>query len=144
MVQKRRAVNEIFVDSFLFFFLEVEGSSSVSCAIWNQTENDVINKLANGSCVWIGLYRHKVWSDGSNTVFKHWAENQPDQGDQKCIAASFSDSGRWSDETCSQSFPFVKQFKLYSHASIQGSTFTGANSNSNFIYLSVKNTKRLT
>uniref|UniRef100_A0A3P9L465 C-type lectin domain-containing protein n=1 Tax=Oryzias latipes TaxID=8090 RepID=A0A3P9L465_ORYLA len=79
----------------------------LSSDIWNQTENDVINKLANGSCVWIGLYRHKVWSDGSNTVFKHWAENQPDQGDQKCIAASFSDSGRWSDETCSQSFPFI-------------------------------------
>uniref|UniRef100_A0A3B3HPK4 C-type lectin domain-containing protein n=1 Tax=Oryzias latipes TaxID=8090 RepID=A0A3B3HPK4_ORYLA len=77
-------------------------------------ENDVINKLANGSCVWIGLYRHKVWSDGSNTVFKHWAENQPDQGDQKCIAASLSDSGRWSDETCSQSFPFIFQHKLHS------------------------------
>ncbi|XP_078792773.1 C-type mannose receptor 2-like [Oryzias latipes] len=85
-------------------------------SIWNQTENDVINKLANGSCVWIGLYRHKVWSDGSNTVFKHWAENQPDQGDQKCIAASFSDSGRWSDETCSQSFPFVCYGPILSNA----------------------------
>ncbi|XP_036072588.1 uncharacterized protein LOC112156145 isoform X3 [Oryzias melastigma] len=76
-------------------------------SIQNQTENDVINILANGSFVWLGLYRHKVWSDGRNSVFEHWTENQPDHGDQKCIAASFSDSGRWSDEFCSQSLPFI-------------------------------------
>uniref|UniRef100_A0A3P9PHC9 C-type lectin domain-containing protein n=1 Tax=Poecilia reticulata TaxID=8081 RepID=A0A3P9PHC9_POERE len=58
--------------------------------------------------VWIGLYREKLWSDGSDSLFRYWADVEPNDpsGDQ-CVAGSFNDSGRWSDENCSLSYPFI-------------------------------------
>uniref|UniRef100_A0AAZ1XWB8 Uncharacterized protein n=1 Tax=Oreochromis aureus TaxID=47969 RepID=A0AAZ1XWB8_OREAU len=76
-------------------------------SIRNQTENDKITVTANGSFVWIGLYRQKVWSDGSDSLFQFWATGQPDSGNEQCVAADFSDSGRWSDELCSNNFPSI-------------------------------------
>ncbi|XP_072232023.1 receptor-type tyrosine-protein phosphatase eta-like [Leuresthes tenuis] len=76
-------------------------------SIRNQTENAIITDLAGGSFVWIGLYRQKEWSDGSNSLFRHWAANEPNNGEHECVAASFADSGRWSDENCTQSLPFI-------------------------------------
>ncbi|XP_039885410.1 receptor-type tyrosine-protein phosphatase H-like isoform X2 [Simochromis diagramma] len=76
-------------------------------SIRNQTENDKIKVTANGSFVWIGLYRQKVWSDGSYSLFQFWATGQPDSGNEQCVAADFSDSGRWSDELCSNSFSSI-------------------------------------
>ncbi|MEQ2226394.1 hypothetical protein ILYODFUR_027018, partial [Ilyodon furcidens] len=77
-------------------------------SIRNQTENEIIRSLVGASVVWIGLYREKLWSDGSPSLFRHWADGQPNDpsGDQ-CVAGSFTDSGRWSDESCSLSLPFV-------------------------------------
>ncbi|XP_041840940.1 uncharacterized protein LOC121639643 isoform X7 [Melanotaenia boesemani] len=76
-------------------------------SIRNQTENNIIKDIAGGSTVWIGLYRYKEWSDGSNSLFQYWANGQPDSGSQQCVAAGFGDSGKWSDEDCSQSLPFI-------------------------------------
>ncbi|XP_069578634.1 tenascin-like [Brachyistius frenatus] len=76
-------------------------------SIRSQTENDIIANLAGQSFVWIGLHREKVWSDGSNSLFRHWANEQPDSGQEQCVATSFNDSGQWSDEKCSLSFPFI-------------------------------------
>ncbi|XP_035770997.1 lithostathine-like [Neolamprologus brichardi] len=76
-------------------------------SIRNQTENDKIKVTANGSFVWIGLYRQKVWSDGSYSLFQFWATGQPNSGHEQCVAADFSDSGRWSDELCSNRFSSV-------------------------------------
>ncbi|XP_041840353.1 ladderlectin-like [Melanotaenia boesemani] len=76
-------------------------------SIRNQTENNIIKDIAGGSTVWIGLYRYKEWSDGSNSLFQYWANGQPDSGSQQCVAAEFGDSGKWSDEDCSQSLPFI-------------------------------------
>ncbi|CAI5672531.1 unnamed protein product [Oreochromis niloticus] len=76
-------------------------------SIRNQTENQKITVTANGSFVWIGLYREKVWSDGSDYLFQYWASGQPDSGNEQCVAADFSDSGRWSDELCSNNFPSI-------------------------------------
>lgn len=77
-------------------------------SIRNQTENEIIRNLVGASIVWIGLYREKLWSDGSPSLFRYWADGQPNEpsGDQ-CAAGSFNDSGRWSDESCSLSLPFV-------------------------------------
>ncbi|XP_039896574.1 tenascin-X-like isoform X5 [Simochromis diagramma] len=76
-------------------------------SIRNQTENQKIAVLANGVFVWIGLYRQKVWSDGTDYLFQYWASGQPDSGNERCVAADFSDSGRWSDELCSNNFPSI-------------------------------------
>nr|XP_046236801.1 tenascin-N-like isoform X10 [Scatophagus argus] len=76
-------------------------------SIRNQTENEIITNLANGFFVWIGLYREKLWSDGSMSLFRHWADGQPDIGAEQCVTAAFNDSGRWSDDDCSLSFPFI-------------------------------------
>ncbi|XP_014878439.1 uncharacterized protein LOC106940263 isoform X2 [Poecilia latipinna] len=77
-------------------------------SVRNQTENDIIRTLIGSSTVWIGLYREKLWSDSSDSLFRYWADGEPNNpsGDQ-CVAGSFNDSGRWSDESCSLSLPFV-------------------------------------
>lgn len=63
---------------------------------------------ANGNKVYIGLYRNRTWSDGSDSSFRHWKSGQPDNMNyaQKCTAMSFSDSGRWTDESCDSALPF--------------------------------------
>ncbi|XP_032438599.1 uncharacterized protein LOC116732488 [Xiphophorus hellerii] len=77
-------------------------------SVRNQTEKEMIKNLIGASNVWIGLYREDLWSDGSTSLFRNWAAGEPNEpsGDQ-CVAGSFSDSGRWSDESCSLSLPFV-------------------------------------
>uniref|UniRef100_A0A096M2M1 C-type lectin domain-containing protein n=1 Tax=Poecilia formosa TaxID=48698 RepID=A0A096M2M1_POEFO len=77
-------------------------------SVRNQAENEIIRTLVGASTVWIGLYREMLWSDGSTSLFRHFANGEPNgpSGD-KCVAGSFSDSGRWSDESCSLSYPFV-------------------------------------
>ncbi|XP_036969252.1 tenascin-X-like isoform X2 [Acanthopagrus latus] len=76
-------------------------------SIRNQTENSIITNLADGSFVWIGLYREKLWSDGSTSLFRHWAIGQPDLSGEECVTTSFNDSGRWSDENCALNFSFI-------------------------------------
>ncbi|KAM9836461.1 uncharacterized protein ACBR49_018905 [Aulostomus maculatus] len=76
-------------------------------SIRNDTENDIISNFTGQAAVWIGLHREKVWSDGSTSEFRHWASGQPDSGLHQCVSACFNDSGRWSDENCSLSLPFV-------------------------------------
>ncbi|KAM9424384.1 secretory phospholipase A2 receptor-like [Pholidichthys leucotaenia] len=76
-------------------------------SIRNAIENNIINNLAAGDAVWIGLHRQKVWSDGSSSLFRLWTSGQPDSGNELCVAANFGDTGRWSDEDCSSSIPFV-------------------------------------
>lgn len=78
-----------------------------SYSIRNQTENDIITNLTGGNFVWIGLHREKVWSDGSTSLFRHWASAQPNSGSEQCVTTSFIDSGLWSDDNCSLSFPFI-------------------------------------
>ncbi|XP_007542815.1 secretory phospholipase A2 receptor-like [Poecilia formosa] len=76
-------------------------------SIRNQAENNNIRTLLGGIEVWIGLYRDKLWSDSSPSLFRHWAAGQPNDDYSQCVAASFSDSGKWLDEDCTQSFPFI-------------------------------------
>ncbi|XP_030286164.1 tenascin-X-like isoform X5 [Sparus aurata] len=76
-------------------------------SIRNQTENSIITNLANGSFVWIGLHREKLWSDGSTSLFRHWAVGQPNLSGEECVTTSFNDSGRWSDDNCTFNFSFI-------------------------------------
>ncbi|XP_038587246.1 uncharacterized protein LOC119912223 [Micropterus salmoides] len=75
-------------------------------SIRDQTENDVIRNLAAGDSVWIGLHSEQLWSDGSTSLFHYWASGQPDSTEQ-CVTTVFSNSGRWSDDNCSLTFPFI-------------------------------------
>ncbi|KAE8278973.1 hypothetical protein D5F01_LYC22555 [Larimichthys crocea] len=52
-------------------------------SIRNQTENDIITNLTGSDFVWIGLHREKVWSDGSTSLFRHWATGQPNSGQER-------------------------------------------------------------
>ncbi|XP_063043686.1 C-type mannose receptor 2-like [Engraulis encrasicolus] len=77
-------------------------------SIRNATENEKVQVVANGNNVWIGLYRTRTWSDGSDSSFRHWNSSQPDNlnGQQHCTAMSFSDAGQWTDEDCATTLPF--------------------------------------
>lgn len=77
-------------------------------SIRNRTENAAVSTLAGSDLVWIGLHREKQWSDGSRSLFRHWAPGQPDSGqEEECVTARLNNSGRWSDENCSLGFPFI-------------------------------------
>lgn len=104
--------NVFYVHSIFCFYVFYAHSwnvySTVSpLSIRNQTENSIITNLANGSFVWIGLHREKLWSDGSTSLFRHWAVGQPNLSGEECVTTSFNDSGRWSDENCTFNFSFI-------------------------------------
>ncbi|XP_076145291.1 macrophage mannose receptor 1-like [Alosa pseudoharengus] len=78
-------------------------------SVRNSAENQKVLDAANGNNVYIGLYRTRMWSDGSESSFRHWKSGQPDNANdaQPCTAVSFSDSGHWTDENCNTNlFPF--------------------------------------
>ncbi|KAM3590854.1 uncharacterized protein V6R79_017817 [Siganus canaliculatus] len=76
-------------------------------SIRNATENAIILQVAGNDFVWIGLYREKEWSDGSTSLFRHWADGQPNLSNELYVAMAFSDSGKWSDEDGSLELPFI-------------------------------------
>uniref|UniRef100_A0A3Q3WTS3 C-type lectin domain-containing protein n=1 Tax=Mola mola TaxID=94237 RepID=A0A3Q3WTS3_MOLML len=76
-------------------------------SIRNKDENDIIKGLINENYVWIGLHREKEWSDGSTSLFRHWADGQPNSENEECVTTEFIDSGQWSDDNCALRFPFI-------------------------------------
>lgn len=85
-------------------------------SVRNKNENQKIRSLLYNyfsyyNIVWIGLYRARSWSDKSNSSFSNWKTGQPDNygQDESCTAILFndSDSGKWTDEDCSQTIPFL-------------------------------------
>ncbi|KAK3524256.1 hypothetical protein QTP70_025865 [Hemibagrus guttatus] len=85
-------------------------------SVRNETENQKIGVLLpnnaddyNPNAAWIGLYRTRSWSNKSNSSFSNWKPGQPDNYElnESCTAVSFNDSGKWTDENCGQSFPFL-------------------------------------
>ncbi|XP_058613435.1 macrophage mannose receptor 1-like [Onychostoma macrolepis] len=78
-------------------------------SIRNETENQKIQDLFQNYNAWIGLYRTRSWSDQSNSSFSNWRTGQPDNAgnSEYCTAASFSDSGSWTDENCNTALPFI-------------------------------------
>ncbi|XP_060791484.1 macrophage mannose receptor 1-like [Neoarius graeffei] len=83
-------------------------------SVRNDTENQKIGSLfspydSGYNTVWIGLYRTRSWSDKSNSSFRNWKPGQPDnyRQNESCTAVAFNDSGKWTDENCSQVLPFL-------------------------------------
>ncbi|XP_038587254.1 C-type mannose receptor 2-like isoform X1 [Micropterus salmoides] len=75
-------------------------------SIRNQAENDIISKLVDVYLLWIGLHWERLWSDGSTSLFQNWAYGQTDSTEQ-CVTTAFNNSGLWSDDNCSLTFPFI-------------------------------------
>uniref|UniRef100_A0A8C1AEW8 Si:dkey-11o15.8 n=1 Tax=Cyprinus carpio carpio TaxID=630221 RepID=A0A8C1AEW8_CYPCA len=93
----------------------------------NQTENQRILETAGGG-VWIGLYRNRIWSDRQITKYEDWrpaipySPQQPDNGYGQwniphCTAVLFNQSGRWIDEVCLFSMPFICYNRICSKSS---------------------------
>ncbi|XP_076593891.1 uncharacterized protein LOC143324954 isoform X2 [Chaetodon auriga] len=84
------------------------GSSSDLVSIHSAEENEAVRNVFVSQNVWIGLFKdHWKWSDGSNSSFRHWKPNQPNnREDQNCVVAIFKDQGKWNDVQCSFKRPF--------------------------------------
>ncbi|XP_028985091.2 C-type mannose receptor 2-like [Betta splendens] len=77
----------------------------------NSFENTDVYETKPGSAqVWIGLYRVPwVWSDKSQSTFRHWQPTKPNNygGNQHCV--SVSGQGEMDDDTCATNYPFICQ-----------------------------------
>uniref|UniRef100_A0A3B4XMV1 C-type lectin domain-containing protein n=1 Tax=Seriola lalandi dorsalis TaxID=1841481 RepID=A0A3B4XMV1_SERLL len=80
-------------------------------SVRNLQENQkVMNLVPSNKLVWIGLFRDSwKWLDGSNSSFRNWHENVPDNRYHKeeCVAANFANSGKWEDWTCDYRRAFI-------------------------------------
>ncbi|XP_039655534.1 macrophage mannose receptor 1-like isoform X2 [Perca fluviatilis] len=80
-------------------------------SVRNMAENQkVLAMIPGGSWAWawIGLFRDSwKWSDGSTSSFSFWKNGQPDDNNETCVAADFSQSGAWEDWPCDMERAFI-------------------------------------
>uniref|UniRef100_UPI0037E7B2D0 macrophage mannose receptor 1-like n=1 Tax=Semicossyphus pulcher TaxID=241346 RepID=UPI0037E7B2D0 len=60
--------------------------------------------------VWIGLSRESwKWLDGSDSSFRYWKALEPQNlfTGEECVAADFSDGGKWEDWSCAWKRAFI-------------------------------------
>ncbi|XP_031137226.2 macrophage mannose receptor 1-like [Sander lucioperca] len=78
-------------------------------SVRNMTENQKVQEMIpGGNWVWIGLFRDSwKWSDGSTSSFSFWKNGQPDNKNETCVAADFSQSGAWEDWPCDMERAFI-------------------------------------
>ncbi|XP_071373254.1 macrophage mannose receptor 1-like [Centroberyx affinis] len=77
-------------------------------SVRNQTENQEIQSLVpEGTLVWIGLFEDSwKWSDGSNSSFRYWWQEQPDDGGEGPNCAHV-DGWKWSARPCDTKSMFL-------------------------------------
>ncbi|XP_035864263.1 C-type lectin-like [Sander lucioperca] len=78
-------------------------------SVRNSTENQKVQAmLYGGGLFWFGLFRDSwKWSDGSTSSFRFWKNGQPDNNNETCVAADFSQSGAWEDWPCDMERAFI-------------------------------------
>ncbi len=77
-------------------------------SVRNETENNLIETMLTDNTVWIGLHRLWVWSDNSTASFTHWKTNRSQSRvgyHDDCALIDLQ--GQWTDQLCSESYPFV-------------------------------------
>ncbi|KAK7883908.1 hypothetical protein WMY93_027031 [Mugilogobius chulae] len=77
--------------------------------IEDETENSAAaSVLVENQWAWFGLYRKPFrWSDGSDSDFKNWMTNQPNNVGESQHCVWESDAHEWNDMPCSWTRPFV-------------------------------------
>ncbi len=76
----------------------------------NQTQNIINQDLTSPNQVWIGLYRFWAWSDNSTASFTHWMSGEPNiraNRDSICTSTDMSNGGQWTDQLCTDPYPFM-------------------------------------
>uniref|UniRef100_A0A3P9NC93 Ladderlectin-like n=1 Tax=Poecilia reticulata TaxID=8081 RepID=A0A3P9NC93_POERE len=80
-------------------------------SIRNESENQQVRQLVPaGTKVWTGLYRDGwKWSAGSRFSFSYWRSAEPNNnnGDEKCVSATFDALGKWEDWPCDVKRAFI-------------------------------------
>uniref|UniRef100_A0A096LSV2 C-type lectin domain-containing protein n=2 Tax=Poecilia formosa TaxID=48698 RepID=A0A096LSV2_POEFO len=77
-----------------------------------QLQDEEVEKLMNSisDSSYIGLFRDTWrWSDGSSFSFRHWNKgfNNPAFNRDQCAMTVFKDEGRWKNEDCKKTKPFI-------------------------------------
>ncbi|XP_078100820.1 secretory phospholipase A2 receptor-like [Sander vitreus] len=77
-------------------------------SVRNDADNQkILEAIPYLGIVWIGLFRDTwTWSDGSNSTFRFWKNGQPNYN-ETCVAADFSDSGKWGEWSCDWKRAFI-------------------------------------
>lgn len=78
-------------------------------SVRNDAEHQIIQNLANGMDVWIGLFKdHWEWSDQSNSSLRYWPVEQKiwNEETERCGALLKNESGKWGQLPCSNKYPF--------------------------------------
>ncbi|XP_043977201.1 C-type mannose receptor 2-like [Gambusia affinis] len=61
-----------------------------------------------GEAVWLGLFRDRwKWSKGSLLTYSYWGSGEPNGPVENCAIMDFTNSGRWVDEECRLTKPFI-------------------------------------
>ncbi|XP_005951675.1 secretory phospholipase A2 receptor [Haplochromis burtoni] len=79
-------------------------------SVRNDAEHQIIQSLANGMDVWIGLFKDPwEWSDQSNSSLRYWPVEQKiwTEETEHCGALLKNESGKWGQLPCSNKYPFL-------------------------------------
>lgn len=87
------------------------GLSSDLVSISSAEESEAVRNVSLSPNVWIGLFKDRwEWSDGSSSSFRDWKPYQPNYlKGQDCVAAVFSEGGKWNDLKCVVKRRFICQ-----------------------------------
>uniref|UniRef100_A0A3Q3BMG5 C-type lectin domain-containing protein n=1 Tax=Kryptolebias marmoratus TaxID=37003 RepID=A0A3Q3BMG5_KRYMA len=81
----------------------------------NTTNEEIRDLLPNDTEVWIGLSKSIYWSRTSSRGLSqpNWGEGQPDNfyNYENC-AAMMLENGMWTDEKCTNLYPFISLYKI--------------------------------